>query len=193
MLPVHGWGRGAKEEEGGLAVLEGKFRGGHLTSLEVRLFFSVWLLPTNNTPFPPHSPHHPPAHLHCHERVHIGAAVISIFDHGRRKGLGLELHNLHFMLVDQGCYNIFKVVHESKMGCNELVTCPGRVDVTHKIINGDRLQYLQVTLSGGQSRKMDGRTEVGTKWCQMSTRGCCVVFNRYFGLEWVASSSKAEG
>lgn len=62
------------------------------------------------------------------------------------------------------------------MGCNELVTCPGRVDVTHKIINRDRLQYLQVTLSGGQSRKIDGRIEVGTK----------MMLNKYtgvFGLE----------
>lgn len=73
------------------------------------------------------------------------------------------------------------------MGCNELVTCPGRVDVTHKIINGDRLQYLQVTLSGGQSRKMGGRTEVGTKMMSNEYTGvlCCIqpVFWG-FGNEW---------
>lgn len=62
------------------------------------------------------------------------------------------------------------------MGSNELVTCPGRVDITHKIINGDRLQYLQVTLSGGQSRKMGGRTEVGTKMMSNEYTGvlCCI-------------------
>lgn len=50
--------------------------------------------------------------------------------------------------------------------------CPGREDITHKIRNGDRLQYLQVTLSVGQSRKMNVRKNVGAK----------MVTNEYMGV-----------
>lgn len=78
------------------------------------------------------------------------------------------------------------------MGCNELVTCPGRVDVTHKIINGDRLQCLQVTLSGGQSRKMDGRTEVGTKMMSNEYTGvlCCIQPVFWVGMSGIILKSR---
>lgn len=33
--------------------------------------------------------------------VHIGTAAISIFDCVRSRGLGLKLHSLHFMFVDE--------------------------------------------------------------------------------------------
>lgn len=78
----------------GLVALEGEFREGHLTSRERRRHFFFYYLTAAYIQFPT-----PPPLLIL--TVHIGTAAISIFDCVRSRGLGLKLHSLHFMFVDE--------------------------------------------------------------------------------------------